>query len=137
MNYTNPYMPNYFTAQMNTMQQTSNINGINWVQGVEGAKAWQLTPNSNVMLLDSENDGIFYIKTSDNVGMCTLRTFKYEEITNLPNQTQIDLSNYVRKEDLQAEVTNMVNSLMNNHGGYKNEQSVSANKQRTNKTIAK
>ena len=52
-------------------------NGINWVQGVEGAKAFQLMPNSNTVLMDSENDGIFYIKVCDNIGMCSLRKFRY------------------------------------------------------------
>ena len=91
-------------------------NGITWVQGVEGAKAYQLSPNSNVMLMDSENDGIFYIKVSDNVGMCSLRTFKYEEITNPSNQ--VDLSEYVKKSELE----NLINSML---GGKSNEQSVS------------
>ena len=53
---------------------------IKWVQGLEGAKSYQLMPNSNVVLMDSENDGMFYIKSSDNVGMCKIRTFKYEEV---------------------------------------------------------
>lgn len=53
---------------------------IKWVQGLEGAKSYQLMPNSNVVLMDSENDGVFYIKSSDNVGMCKIRTFKYEEV---------------------------------------------------------
>ena len=52
---------------------------IKWVQGLEGAKSYQLMPNSNVVLMDSENDGMFYIKSSDNVGMCKIRTFKYKE----------------------------------------------------------
>ena len=53
---------------------------IKWVQGLEGAKSYQLMPNSNVVLMDSENYGMFYIKSSDNVGMCKIRTFKYEEV---------------------------------------------------------
>ena len=64
----NPYLP-------------PRSNNITWVQGIEGAKAYQLMPGSNTILLDSENDGVFYIKVSDNVGMCSLRTFKYSEVT--------------------------------------------------------
>lgn len=98
-------------------------NGINWVQGIEGAKAYQLMPNSNTMLLDSENDGIFYIKTSDNVGMCNLRVFKYEEIDSKPKQ-EIDMSMYVTKEEL--------NNILSSLGGTKNgKQSVSATKSNT------
>ena len=95
-------------------QQT---NGINWVQGIEGAKAWQLAPNSNTVLLDSENDKIFYIKTSDNIGMCMLRKFKYEEV--LPEETAgVDLKDYVRKSELQ----DLLNEML---GGTKDESVVS------------
>lgn len=92
-------------------------NSITWVQGVEGAKAWQLSPNSTVLLMDSENDGIFYIKSSDNVGMCGLRTFKYEEITQKPSS--VDLSDYVKKSELES----LINSML---GGATNESTVSA-----------
>lgn len=99
MNYP-PYM-NY--QQPPRYLQTNN--GIIWVQGIEGAKAFQLMPNSNTVLLDSENDGIFYIKLSDNVGMCTLRTFRYTEVTNeQPKQNDVDLSGYVTKVELENAV---------------------------------
>ena len=111
---TNPYM----TPQANPYYQKNN--GINWVQGIEGAKAYQLIPNSNAILMDSENDGRFYIKVSDNVGMCNLRVFKYEEITDTPAATSnIDLSEYVKKSELQSLISSMI--------GGKHEQSVSAN----------
>ena len=93
-------------------------NGINWVQGIEGAKAWQLAPNSNTILLDSENDGRFYIKVSDNVGMCSLRVFQYTEVKET-QQNQVDLSEYVKKTELES----LINSML---GGTKNEQSISA-----------
>lgn len=57
-------------------------NQITWVQGIEGAKAYQLQPGTNTVLMDSENDGIFYIKSCDNIGMCNLRTFKFTEVSN-------------------------------------------------------
>lgn len=93
----NPYTMNMYQPQPPTIQFG---NTLNWVQGPEGGKAFQLRPNSNVLLLDSENDGIFYIKTSDNVGMCNMRTFKYEEITDVPGTPKIDMSQYVRKDEL-------------------------------------
>ena len=89
------------------------------MQGIEGAKAWQLTPNSNVILMDSENDGMLYIKTSDNVGMCNLRRFKYEEITE-PSTSKMDLSEYVKKSELQ----NLLNDML---GGGVSEQTLSTN----------
>ena len=90
-------------------------NSINWVQGIEGAKAFQLMPNSNCMMLDSEQDGIFYIKTSDNVGMCNLRIFKFEEVTEKQNQ-KINPDEYVKKSELEA----LINSML----GGSNEQSI-------------
>lgn len=108
-NFQNPYMPQYTQRAYN--------NGITWVQGIEGAKAYQLMPNSNVMLLDSESDGIFYIKVSDNVGMCSLRTFKFEEITNYSKTVDknVDMSQYITRDEFEKVI-----------GGLKNEQSISA-----------
>ena len=104
----NPYQKPFMYPQQN---------GIIWVQGIEGAKAYQLTPNSNVMLMDSESNNRFYIKVSDNVGMCTLRIFEYTEITNTPSNDE-----YVKKSDLKAEVESLVNSML---GGTSNESAIS------------
>lgn len=93
-------------------------NGITWVQGVEGAKAFQLMPNSNIVLMDSENDGVFYIKVCDNVGMCTLRTFQYQEVEPTPRAGGTDLSNYITKDEFYKALE-----------GLKNEQSISKSKQ--------
>ena len=106
---------------MNT--QTQMNNGIIWVQGIEGAKAYQLRPNSNAVLLDSESEGRFYIKTADNIGMCNLRVFDYTEVTNTPTPN-IDMSAYVTKEELKSILAQM--------GGMDNgEQSISATKRNT------
>ena len=123
----NPFQP-YSQYQQNNPylnQAAIQNNGINWVQGIEGAKAWQMQPNSNAMLLDSENEGTFYIKTSDNVGMCSLRIFKYQEVTEQQKQANnVDLSEYVKRSELEALIT----SLM---GGKKNEQSIQPTESKT------
>lgn len=103
--FMNPQMQNNPYYSRINPQPTQN--SINWVQGIEGAKAFQLMPNSNAVMLDSENDGIFYIKISDDVGMCTLRTFKFEEITNRQNQ-KINPDEYVKKSELEALVNQML-----------------------------
>ena len=112
--------------QYQQQRYTPMNNGITWVQGVEGAKAFQLMPNSNTILLDSENDGIFYIKTSDNVGMCNLRVFKYEEVNNTPTP-QIDTSQFVTRQELQE--------IIDKLKGAEDEQTVSATKSKTRKLI--
>lgn len=66
--------PNYF------MGQNGQNQGIIWVNGLEGAKGFQLIPGTNAILMDSENDGLMYIKSVDGIGMGSIRTFKYEEV---------------------------------------------------------
>lgn len=124
MNYMQPTQNPYY-------QRASVMAGpqIQWVQGIEGAKAYQLAPNSNIQLLDSENDGIFYIKTSDNIGMCNLRVFKYEEITSQQSSPNTNLSEYVRKDELES----LINSIL---GGTSDEQPLSGTKSNKN-TITK
>lgn len=114
INYNNPYQSQRYPMPMQN-------NSITWVQGIEGAKAFQLMPNSNIVLMDSDNEGIFYIKVSDNVGMCNLRVFKYEEINNAPTPQAIDTSQFVTKAELQE----AINAIK---GGMKNEQTVPAAK---------
>lgn len=103
------YIPqkNQFSSYFNPATGASaSTNNIVWVQGIEGAKAWQLTPNSMVILLDSEAEGKMYIKVSDNIGMSSLRIFNYTE--ELQNNTSdnvtinkdLDLSEYVKKDEL-------------------------------------
>lgn len=110
MNYQNPYMP--YQNQVFPYQKPTS-NGITWVQGIEGAKAYQMMPNSNTILLDSENDGIFYIKVSDNVGMCNLRTFKYEEINEQPKVAPVNLDNYVTKSELDKIINDLKGAMTN------------------------
>ena len=115
-------MNNFYTSQQMYQNRYSPLNPANnmtWVQGIEGAKAWQLTPNSTVVLFDSENDKRFYIKTSDQSGMCNLRRFNYVEEFEDDNK-KVDLSDYVKKSELQ----DLLNSML---GGSTNEPTVSAN----------
>ena len=88
--YNNPYYPS----------RGNNSNSITWVQGIEGAKAFQLMPNSNVILMDSESDK-FYIKSSDNIGMCNLRTFNYVEELEKPKEE------FVTKSEMESIISQL------------------------------
>jgi len=98
---------NYFNP-IPSSTSIASTNNIVWVQGIEGAKAWQLNPNSMVILLDSESEGKMYIKVSDNIGMSSLRIFNYVEETAHPAQDKVtinnslDLSQYVTKDELKS-----------------------------------
>lgn len=103
-----PYVNPYANQQQTQAQNVNNT--IVWVNGIEGAKGYQISPNSIVQLMDSENDGIFYIKVSDNIGMSTLRVFQYTEIeqNTTKNDTNVDLSEFVRKGELKALITSIL-----------------------------
>ena len=97
-----PRQPYFNTPSIGVSTPTNNII---WVQGIEGAKAWQLSPNSMAILLDSETDGKMYIKVSDNIGMSSLRIFNYTEEFPVSSSKVIinqdlDLSQYVKKDEL-------------------------------------
>lgn len=66
-------------AQMPPAQNNTLDNGIIWVQGEAGARAYLVPAGKSAMLMDSENS-IFYIKTTDASGMPNaLRIFDYKE----------------------------------------------------------
>lgn len=122
--YQNPYQMPQSNMYM-PKQLVPQNNGINWVQGIEGAKAYQIPQNSNIILMDSEKNRM-YIKTSDNIGMCNLRIFDFTEVTETSQghnsvATQPDLSQYVTRDEL----NNILEQL---NGGKDNEQSVQPTK---------
>jgi hypothetical protein len=105
------YMPrNQVSSYFNSSPSgvSTSTNNLIWVQGIEGAKAWQLSPNSMAVLLDSEVEGKMYIKVSDNIGMSTLRIFNYVEEIPSTNKNNMDLSQYVKRD----EVKNLVKELL-------------------------
>ena len=107
--------PRSRTSYYSSPVSNASTNNIIWVQGIEGAKAWQLNPNSMVILLDSEIEGTMYIKVSDNIGMSSLRIFKYvEEVpstsaTKVTINNDLDLSEYVRKDELNTLIKEVIN----------------------------
>lgn len=81
----NNYIPyNSYTA--NLAQQNANFNNqsfqsqtnITFVNGIEGAKAFQLRPNSSVLLMDSDNSK-FYVKSTDNLGIANISSYSFVE----------------------------------------------------------
>lgn len=91
----------YQPAQQPQVPQTNQ--GILWVQGEAGAKSYLVAPNTSVLLMDSE-ESRFFIKTTDNAGMPTLRTFEYKEVgvnaTEPQKQTEISLDDkYVTRQE--------------------------------------
>ena len=101
-----PYYPtqnNAYPTQMNVAptQPTQN-NGIIWVSGEAGAKAYMVAPNTTVQLWDSESQKI-YLKSADASGMPSMRILDYTIRDNSAPQSHADVSaNYVTQDDLKA-----------------------------------
>jgi hypothetical protein len=68
--------PNYNMLSPYPQQQSA---GLIRVTGMDGAKMYQLSPNSAVALFDA-NEDIFYIKTTDGAGFPTIRSYKFVPI---------------------------------------------------------
>ena len=51
--------------------------GLIRVTGMEGARAYQMPPNSAVALFDGGQD-IFYVKTTDGAGFPTIRAYSFQ-----------------------------------------------------------
>ena len=115
-----------YTAQMGgAIQQPSyspaqnqNNNGLIWVQGEAGAKAYLIVPGSTVMLMDSEAMR-FYLKSADASGVPSLRIFEYNEVSHgvpttpqaVPNEQYITRTEYekllARYDELSARIEQM------------------------------
>lgn len=78
MNAQQQQQQNMYAPQQQTMPIQSNIE---YVNGIEGAKAFMLPPNAKKLLLDSDNQ-YFYIKTTDNQGKPTVEHFKYVSVND-------------------------------------------------------
>lgn len=98
-------------------QQTQST-GINWVQGIEGAKAYPVAPNANVLLLDS-NEQTMYVKSADATGRPTVTVYDYEErkVGN-SSATDTNTAHFVTKDEL----TEILNGFVRKENG--DEQSV-------------
>ena len=97
------YNSNYYnpspSAPTQAQQQASFI-PLTFVNGIEGAKAYIVSPNSTIYLRDSDSDKIF-IKSSDAQGRLMLRTYRLVEVNeNEPKQPAQDLSSFATKDDL-------------------------------------
>lgn len=102
--YNNYFPVTYPQVQPMTYSQyqQTQTSGINWVQGIEGAKAYPVAPNANVMLMDSSAN-TFYIKSADATGRPTISLYDYEErkVGN-DTTTQNKTADFVTKEELYA-----------------------------------
>lgn len=132
-----PYTPVQQSGQnLALVQQPVQQNGIIWVSGEAGAKAYLVAPNNTVQLWDSESQTI-YLKSADASGMPSMKVLDYtirESAQNAPNlpvkQQNEDLSIYATREALDgvtAQITALrerVDNLTKRRRSENNESSV-------------
>lgn len=92
-----PYMTNF--------NPYANRQEIIRVNGLDGAKAYQMMPNSNIALFDG-NDDVFYIKSTDGGGFGSIRTFRFEEIKSNPEAK----NDYITRKDMEEYVKQLIQS---------------------------
>ena len=72
--------PNWYYQP--TQATVQPINGLVSVTGIEGAKAYQLPPNSSMPLFDKDDD-VLYVKTTDAAGYPTVRAFRFSPMEQI------------------------------------------------------
>lgn len=103
-----PPQPNYAQPNlgnmMNNQMQQTPMNQYAYVNGIEGAKSYQLQPNQTIMLMDSDSP-ICYMKSANGMGQSTLRYFKLIEVSENDlkvNQNSNINTDYVSKAEFEA-----------------------------------
>lgn len=135
---TSPYMPNMnqqipsqmgqFNAQMPVQQP---VNGLTRVTGIDGAKAYQMPPNSVAALFDDSYD-IMYVKSTDGAGFPTIRIFDFfEHKEEAPVQQQpVNVENFATKQELETlenEIKQVKEMLSNGKQSVPEQQPATAN----------
>lgn len=93
------------------------VNLLTRVTGIEGARAYQMPPNSVVPLFDGGED-IFYVKSTDGAGFPTIRAFRFAEI-DLRTLQQPAQPDYVTHEEfsvLSQKMDRLIEALGDDNG---------------------
>lgn len=118
MNFNNAYyqQPFYQQQPMYPFQQTTQrqSNGIVWVQGEAGAKAYVVNTGETVILMDSENP-FFYIKSVNQAGMPFLEKYRFEKVVDTPQEkTQDQQQEFITRDEFEKRIAEL-SSQKNNH----------------------
>lgn len=117
MNY--PYYNNYGNQFLNNQQfQLPQQDERIWVQGIEGANAYLVAPNSFVRLWDSQSN-TFYEKHTDSSGRPYTEIFEYIKKSDQKPQVPVSPSYESQLDDLDKRITAL--EKKNNKGVKKDE----------------
>ena len=127
---TNFYNPQYSQSNIPQTPMQSN-NNIIWVQGINGAKSYQVAPNTSVQLWDSESQTI-YIKSADASGIPSIKIIDYTFRDNAPqNATDFNSSDFATKSDINT-LQQELNALKSKLERFSGKSNKSYNKSRLN-----
>lgn len=107
-----PYQPQgYMTAGTSPMlaqqQQQQPIHGFVYVTGLDGAKAYQMPPNSEMPLFNSTGD-VMFIKTTDGAGFPTIKVCN---VIERKDATTSDATEYVTRDELTRTYKDLMQQL--------------------------
>ena len=108
------------TFQPQYMQKPNS--NIEYVNGIEGAKALALPPNHTRLLIDSDSQS-FFIKSTDNEGKPTIRVFSYTENNGDKPKEKVEM-NFVtieQFEDFKKEIFERLKGKQNVNKENRNE----------------
>lgn len=116
------YYPQQMTNQYAYQQQPQQNNGIIWVSGEAGAKAYLVAPNTSVILWDTESQTI-YVKSADATGLPSMKTLDYTMRESISPEAKISpVSDYATKDDIsiiKAEISEIRANIESMKGAQK------------------
>ena len=109
----NPYGKTNVYQTQQAMPMMRPVNGIVYINDLEGAKGYQMPPNSVSPPLMLKSDSIFIIKETDGSGGATLSAYRFDEVP----LSSLEKSNgdYVTKADFEAFTAQIMEAINGQH----------------------
>lgn len=108
--YPQPQMPNYMQPQ----QQRKPLFYGDVVNGIEGAKAYQMQPNEKAFLVDQDtNSSLVYIKVVNELGQATVKPYLLTEYIDTPAQAP----NYITRDEVDEMIKSAINARKSTKSG--------------------
>lgn len=110
-NLYSPYAGQQFQPTQQVFQPAQPVNGLVRVDGIEGAKMYQLPPNSVSPPLFLTEENAFFVKTTDGGGAATLKKYAFQE-EPMTSNTQGD---FVTREYFDQQMNNILEAINGKH----------------------
>ena len=120
MYYNNYTYPNY-------NQYSNNDTNLIFVNGLEGARGYRIRPQQTILLVDSTQSRI-YLKSTDNLGIETMKTYSIAEVEN-KDTTDVE----TRLDKIEDNLTKIMETISNNKGDNINESNNAVNESKQTK----